>query len=55
MLERAKEVTRSGWNTRLEYARFADDDVVEAGNGAMGRIEAPAIGESRRQWLLPVS
>ena len=30
-------------------------DVAGAGNGAMGRIEAPARCESRRQRLLPVS
>ena len=28
MLERAKEVTREGKQTRVEYARFADDLVV---------------------------
>ena len=40
MLERAKEVTRSGWNTRLEYARFADDLVILVD------------GYHRRDWLL---
>jgi hypothetical protein len=29
--------------------------VAGAGNGAMGRIEAPADGESRRQRLLPIT
>lgn len=28
MLEKAKEVTREGWYTHLEYARFADDLVI---------------------------
>ena len=28
MLERAKEVTRSGKYTYIEYARFADDLVI---------------------------
>ena len=28
MLERAKEVTRSGQDTYIEYARFADDMVI---------------------------
>ena len=28
-------------------------DAAGAGNGAMGRTEAPAYGESRRQQLLP--
>jgi len=40
MLERAKEVTRSGRNTRLEYARFADDLVILVD------------GYYRRDWLL---
>jgi RNA-directed DNA polymerase len=40
MLERAKEVTRSGRNTRLEYARFADDLVILVD------------GYHRRDWLL---
>jgi hypothetical protein len=30
-------------------------DVAGAGNGAMGRIEAPAHGESRRKQRLPVA
>jgi RNA-directed DNA polymerase len=28
MLEKAKEVTRKGWYTHVEYARFADDMVI---------------------------
>jgi RNA-directed DNA polymerase len=40
MLERAKQVTRSGRNTRLEYARFADDLVILVD------------GYHRRDWLL---
>ena len=42
MLERAKEVTRRGPYTYLEYARFADDLVV--------RVDAYA----QHDWLLKV-
>lgn len=41
MLERAKEVTRNGKHTRIEYARFADDLVI--------LIDA----HPRQDWLLP--
>jgi RNA-directed DNA polymerase len=41
MLERAKEVTRNGQHTRIEYARFADDLVI--------LIDA----HPRQDWLLP--
>ena len=41
MLERAKEVTREGKYTRIEYARFADDLVI--------LIDA----HPRHDWLLP--
>ncbi len=40
MLERAKEVTRTGGYTRLEYARFADDMVI--------LVDA----RPRHEWLL---
>jgi RNA-directed DNA polymerase len=40
MLERAKEVTRQGRYTRIEYARFADDLVILVD------------GDRRHEWLL---
>ena len=40
MLERAKEVTRSGKWTHVEYARFADDLVILVD------------GHPRQRWLL---
>jgi RNA-directed DNA polymerase len=42
MLEKAKEVTREGERTRIEYARFADDLVVLVD------------GHQRQDWLLEV-
>ena len=43
MLERAKEVTRNGKYTYIEYARFADDLVI--------LIDA----HRRHDWLLPAA
>ena len=40
MLERAREVTRSGKRTHVEYARYADDLVILVN------------GQSRSDWLL---
>ena len=40
MLERAKEVTREGEHTRVDYARYADDLVILVNN------------DRRQDWLL---
>ena len=45
MLERAKEVTRNGRWTAIEYARFADDLVILVDSHPRHRWLRQAVGE----------
>ena len=52
MLERAREVTRRGKYTYIEYARYADDLLLVAGFQTDGiRLQGPGIADFGRYRL----